>query len=281
MDYWLQIGTKETPTLPVDYPGGANTYGSIESVEISLSAAETQALLQQIPAVYGTQVNDVLLTALVRAFARWTGKRTLLLEMEGHGREDIFDGVDLSRTVGWFTTSFPVLLDLEDADGTEEELKAIKEQLRRIPRRGIGYGLLRYLCEDEQVREQLSALPRPEVNFNYLGQFGRASASERSGEKRSDSPGGRGRRFLDQIRRAVESKIAPQVRIAPESVGPEQSPEGTAPTLLNIVGIVTGGQFQLRIGYSKNLFKRDTIERLSTYFAEELRSLIPHCLSRQ
>jgi len=272
LDHWMQISAKEVPSLPVDYPGGVYTYGSTDSVVISLSAAETQALLQKVPAVYGTQVNDVLLTALVKAFAHWTGKRTLLLEMEGHGREDIVGGVDLSRTVGWFTSSFPVLLDLEDANGPGEELQAVKEQLRRIPNRGIGYGLLRYLCEDDQIREQLSALPKPEVNFNYLGQFGQASPPEGTGEKPDQG-------LLDRIWRTLRGRSADQIRIARESVGPEQSPEGTPGTRLNIVGIVTGGKFQLRSVYSKNLHKRGTIERLTKDFAEELRSLIAHCLS--
>src|SRR6185295_15826710 len=110
---------------------------------------------------YHTRIDDVLLTALARAFQRWTGEDALLVELEKHGREDLFEDVDLSRTVGWFTNAFPVLLRVE----------APKEQLRRIPRGGIGYGLLRYLCRDEEVARQMRVLPGAAVSFNYLGQL--------------------------------------------------------------------------------------------------------------
>ena len=101
--------------LPVDYAGGANTEASARTVSVSLSVGETRALLQEVPQAYRTQINDVLLTALVQAFTPWTGSCTLLVELEGHGREEIFEDVDLSRTVGWFTTVFPVLLEVEGA----------------------------------------------------------------------------------------------------------------------------------------------------------------------
>jgi non-ribosomal peptide synthase protein (TIGR01720 family) len=94
----------------------------------------------------------------------------VLVELEGHGREDLFEGLDLSRTVGWFTTRFPVCLTPGDA-GPGEAIQAVKEQLRRAPKNGIGYGLLRYLNRDPGVRMALTALPSPEVMFNYLGQL--------------------------------------------------------------------------------------------------------------
>src|SRR5207249_4319348 len=105
-------------------------------------------LLQDLPAAWRTEINDVLLTALAQSASDWTGQRTVLLDLEGHGREEILDDVDLSRTVGWFTTIKPVLLVVEDERGSESALKSIKEQLRVLPARGIGYGLLRYLRKD-------------------------------------------------------------------------------------------------------------------------------------
>ena len=107
------------------------------------------------------------------ALTHWLEQPTVWINLEGHGREELFDGVDLSRTVGWFTTIFPVKLDLNGIGGPGEVLKSVKEQLRRIPHRGIGYGMLRYLCGDENVAAQLRALWQPEVIFNYLGQFDR------------------------------------------------------------------------------------------------------------
>src|SRR5262249_12293204 len=146
--YWLEQPWTRVSPLPVDCAEGDNSVASSRTVVVSLSVEETQALLQQVPEAYRTQINDVLLTAVAQAFAEWTGARTLLVNLEGHGREEILENTDLSRTVGWFTTIFPVLLDLAGTSHPGEALKTIKEQLRRIPNRGIGYGLLRYLRED-------------------------------------------------------------------------------------------------------------------------------------
>ncbi len=114
--------------------------------------------MQDVPSVYNTQINDVLLTALIQSFAQWTGERSLLVDLEGHGREDLFEDVDLSRTVGWFTTLFPIYLQLEEVDRPGETLKSVKEQLRRIPNRGIGYGILRYLNKDTAIGKKLQTL---------------------------------------------------------------------------------------------------------------------------
>src|SRR6185295_6301773 len=100
---------------------------------------------------------------------RWSGQRHLRLDLEGHGREELFDDVNLSRTVGWFTTIYPVVLAPPQSASLEEALKTVKEQLRAIPNRGIGYGLLRYLRNDEQTRS-LRTTPSL-LSFNYLGQF--------------------------------------------------------------------------------------------------------------
>ncbi|HEV7516954.1 MAG TPA: condensation domain-containing protein, partial [Thermoanaerobaculia bacterium] len=143
--YWLESLARPVAPLPVELAQGPDDEGSASTVAVSLPAAATRALLQDVPRAYRTQINDVLLTALSEAFAGWTGGRRLLLDLEGHGREEVFDGADLSRTVGWFTSQFPVLLDLEVTRTPGEALKAIKEQLRALPNRGLDYGVLRYM----------------------------------------------------------------------------------------------------------------------------------------
>ena len=242
--YWLSQSWTRSSRLPVDYPGGDNTVASACTVRVSLSTAETRALLQEVPAVHRTQINDVLLTALVQAFARWTGARSLLIDLEGHGREVIEEAVDLSRTVGWFTTRFPVLLDLERPVRPGEALKSVKEQLRRIPNRGIGYGLLRYLSGDAAIAERLRALPQPEVSFNYLGQF-------------------------DQVL-PVSSPFA----WARDSSGPARSGQGSRYYPLAVNGCIMEGRLQLDWTSSANLHRRATIERVAENFIEALRGLI-------
>src|SRR6185369_504086 len=123
-------------------------------VAVSLSTEETQALLKEVPGIYHTQIDDVLLAAVAEGLAGWTGETACLIEMEDHGREEIIDGVDLSRTVGWFTSIYPVLLELSETDAGAT-LKSIKEQLRAIPQRGIGYGLLRYMSRDKEIANKL------------------------------------------------------------------------------------------------------------------------------
>jgi hypothetical protein len=157
--------------LPTDFKGGSNLESEAQIVTSSLSPEETRALVQQVPSAYNSQIDDVLLTALARALVPWTGSDSLIVDVEGHGREALFEDVDLSRTVGWFTTVSPVRLELRRGAGPGETLEFVKEQRRATPNRGIGYGLLRYLGEDPETVKALSEQLRSEVLFNYLGQL--------------------------------------------------------------------------------------------------------------
>jgi amino acid adenylation domain-containing protein/non-ribosomal peptide synthase protein (TIGR01720 family) len=251
LNYWLAQSRSSVTPLPVDYPFGkqTNTVVSAAQVFVSLNVEQTRALLQEVPQAYNTQVNDVLLTALVQSFSQWTGERFLLVDLEGHGREELFEDVDLSRTVGWFTTIFPVLLELGEVNQLGEALKLVKEQLRRIPKRGISYGLLRYLSQDEATRLKLQALPKAEVSFNYLGQF-------------------------DQVLSAF-----PVLGLAKESSGPVHSRQGNRSHLLTVDGMVVEGQLQLNWTYSENFHQLATVERLAQGFMQALQALIAHCQS--
>jgi non-ribosomal peptide synthase protein (TIGR01720 family) len=246
---WLDALRPQVGCLPVDYPTGANTVAWARTVSVSLSPSETDVLLHEVPHAYQTQINDLLLTALAQAFARWTGESTLLIDLEGHGREERVEDVDLSRTVGWFTAIFPVLLRLEPTATPAEALKSVKEQVRRIPRRGIGYGVLRYLSQAPEVAEKLRNLPQAEVCFNYLGR--------------------------------VEQVASGPVFFGPlgEAIGPQRSPRGHRHYLLEVNGYLADGRLQLDWTYSEHIHRRDTIERLAQDFSEALRTLIVHCQS--
>ncbi|MEH2411054.1 amino acid adenylation domain-containing protein [Nostoc sp.] len=249
LDYWLTTLDQPVEPIPVDYLGGNNREATACKVSVSLSVEETQALLQKVPAAYQTQINDVLLTALVQAFAQWTGKSSLLVDLEGHGREELFENVDVSRTVGWFTSIFSVHLSLENTFQPGKSLMAIKEQLRAIPNRGISYGLLYYLSRDQEITEQLSLLPKAEVIFNYLGQF-------------------------DQV--LPESSL---FSLAQESIGPSHSLRSKRTHLLQINGGISQGRLQMSWTYSEKLHRQTTVEVLAQGFIEALRSLITHCQS--
>jgi non-ribosomal peptide synthase protein (TIGR01720 family) len=249
LTYWLAASGVQSGRLPADYPGGANTMAWARTVSVSLNNEETDALLRDVPQAYKTQINDVLLTVLAQAFAGWTGEHTLLIDLEGHGREEVVDGVDLSRTVGWFTTLFPVLLQLEHAYTPAEALKAVKEQLRRIPRRGFGYGVLRYLSQDMEVTEKLRALPQAEVCFNYLGQ----------GDQLVSGP----------------LLFGP----VPGAHGPHRSARGCRRYLLEVNCRLAGGQLRCDWTYSERIHRQDTIMALAQSYIEALRVLIRHCQS--
>ncbi|HEX7024891.1 MAG TPA: condensation domain-containing protein, partial [Gemmatimonadales bacterium] len=247
--YWQGLRGPAAP-LPRDAeaPPEANTVAAADHVAVTLDRASTRALLQDVPPVYRTRINDVLLTALAQTLARWSGVRTLWVNLEGHGREELFEGVDLSRTVGWFTTLYPVRLDLT-ADTPGEALKAIKEQLRAIPQGGIGYGVLRYRHPDPAVRASLAALPAPELSFNYLGQ-------------------------LDTL---IGGDLL--LGLAPEGSGLLYSPRGQRPHLLDINGFIADGQLQLDWAYCPAVHRRATVEALAQGFLDALQALIAHCQS--
>jgi amino acid adenylation domain-containing protein/non-ribosomal peptide synthase protein (TIGR01720 family) len=243
----LWLAGADAPPLPRDGTG-PNRAGDAESVRVELTVDETSSLLHEVPAAYRTQVNDVLLTALARAVAAWTGEARVRVDLEGHGREELFDGVDLSRTVGWFTSVYPVLLDVSAADDEGTALKAVKEQLRAVPDRGVGYGILRYLGPAE-VREALSARPAAEISFNYLGQADSSTSHD--------------------------SLLAP----AWEPVGSTEHGHAPRAHLLSTSAMVEAGRLGVRITYSPHVHHRGTVERLAAGFAAELRALIDHCVA--
>jgi amino acid adenylation domain-containing protein/non-ribosomal peptide synthase protein (TIGR01720 family) len=255
--YWLAPERAVPCPVPVDHPTGDNTEASARAVVVSLAPEETDALLRGVPEAYRTQINDALLAALAQALAGWTGAPRALVDLEGHGREDVFADVDLTRTVGWFTAVFPVALAVGADAGPADALKAVKEQLRGVPclggahgpGRGLGYGLLRYLRTGDDLGARLAALPQAEVSFNYLGQVDEAAA------------GG----------------AAPPFTRALTSAGPPHGPENRRRYLLDVHGSVHAGRLHVRFTYSENRHLRATVEGLAARFAEALRALIAHC----
>ncbi|MDH6108607.1 amino acid adenylation domain-containing protein/non-ribosomal peptide synthase protein (TIGR01720 family) [Kitasatospora sp. MAP12-44] len=149
-----------------------DTVATLESLTVDVSAQVTEAVLTTLPEAYHASVDDVLLTALALAVGE-----DVLVDLEGHGREELGTPTDLSRTVGWFTTLYPVRL-VPGSKDPDTALKNIKEQLRAVPGRGLGYGLLRHL--DPETAPALAGLPAAQLGFNYLGRLGQALAAGQS-----------------------------------------------------------------------------------------------------
>jgi amino acid adenylation domain-containing protein/non-ribosomal peptide synthase protein (TIGR01720 family) len=246
---WVAVAER-SDSLPTDLKGdGDDTAGTAASVTVALAAERTRLLLQEVPPVYHTRIEDVLLTAFARAWWRCRGQLVVGIDLEGHGREDLFTDVDLSRTVGFFTTVFPVALELAEEQDPGEALRSIKEQLRRVPGHGIGYGLLRYLCADPEVRSRLSAGRDPDVRFEYLGQLDSALAGA--------------------------SLFSP----SDETAGPAESPLGRRSHRLEVNARVLEGELWVDWTYSPSCHRRSTVESLAHSFLAELQELISHCLT--
>ncbi len=157
LPYWRSVVQDQRvyPKLD-DYP---HTY------QMKLDQDWTRDLVQRSSQTYYTEINDLLLTALAYALHAWNGSSGNHIILEGHGRENIAETLDVDHTIGWFTTLYPVRLVLGADVGSS--IKLIKECLRKIPTKGLGYGVFRYQLQDQV----LNAHPLPVVSFNYLGQF--------------------------------------------------------------------------------------------------------------
>ncbi|MGY5059959.1 amino acid adenylation domain-containing protein [Streptomyces sp. 900105755] len=179
--YWRDL--LETPNPPLGtraFDPAVDVMSTVDTVRVQLPADVTEAVLTKLPAAYKGTGTDVLLAALALAVNRWRGAdHSTLVRLEGHGREEtLLPGADLSQTVGWFTSMHPARIDVRGADLTDVlaggpaagmAIKLAKEQLRGIPDKGVGYGLLRYL--NPETASQLAGYPVPQIGFNYLGRI--------------------------------------------------------------------------------------------------------------
>ncbi|MFC0004882.1 non-ribosomal peptide synthetase [Micromonospora siamensis] len=238
LPYWLEQ-TEVTRPLPLDGPADDNTAARARVHEVSLSREETQALLQEVPAAFNTRANDVLLTAVAAALGAWTGDSHVRVDVEGHGREDLFDDVDLSRTVGWFTTISPVRLPVPAPDALAAGLKEIKELLRRRPRHGIGYGLLRDGGTEAGAR--LRDAPAAQLSFNHLGEF--------------------------------DGTFAGDLAAAPESAGTDVGPDNQRLYLIDVVSRVQDGRLRMQWSHHGTVHRPETVDRVARHTLDVLRQL--------
>ncbi len=248
LGWWQQQLNGVSDALPDARANGSQALRHRQVVSLGLDREQTRHLLQQAPAAYRTQVNDLLLTALARALCDWSGEASALIQLEGHGREDLFEAIDLTRTVGWFTSLFPV--KLTPAADMAASIKSIKQQLRDIPGKGLGFGVLRYQS-DAQVQARLAALPAPRVTFNYLGQFDQSFADD--------------------------ALFVP----AQQASGAAQSLDSPLANWLSVDGQVFGGELKLDLSFSQECFDKPVIEALAAAFQGHLQALVAHCIDPQ
>ncbi|MGG4264200.1 condensation domain-containing protein, partial [Peribacillus simplex] len=245
--YWNSVEQRPMVYFPKDVEVGNGTWRDGKTKSIHLSEEETRKLLTEVHKAYRTEINDILLTTLGRAVKKWTGQEQLAIQMEGHGREEILKGIDISRTVGWFTTEFPFFIDVSGED-LSYHIKKVKEDLRKIPDKGIGYGILKYLTPKE--KHSIPFKLKPEVSFNYLGEMD-------GGLKEEGIQGS----FL--------------------SAGDQISPESERLYPIDVTGMTIKDKLYLNINYDSTRFKETSIEKLLVILLEELLLIIEHCLLKE
>ncbi len=245
IDYWQRVESSDIKPLPKDSSTTENRVKESENRRIYLSEKETEKLLTKVNKVYDADINDILLTALGLAIKKWTGENKVVINLEGHGREDIIENVDVSRTIGWFTSLYPVILNLSDSEDLTDQIRKLRKTLQEIPNKGVGYGILKYLTSDEN-KKALNFNLQPEICFNYLGQF-------------------------DQdINMDVFS-------ISELETGTQINPESERCYVLDINGIVIDDKLTINFNWNKNEFKEENIDSLMEGYKQELKGILNNC----
>jgi thioester reductase-like protein/non-ribosomal peptide synthase protein (TIGR01720 family) len=245
LDYW-----KEIDALSGDHKPKKKKLKDSDVVSMNLNKEDTGKLIKEVNGVYNTEINDILLTALGMAVKEWKGNQKVLIGLEGHGREGIIEGIDISRTVGWFTSQYPVLLDMKPSAGDkiEDHIQQVKETLRRIPAKGIGYGILKYLTSPGKKGDVAFTL-QPGISFNYLGQLDDAAVES-------------GKRFQLKIENSM-------------------SPEFDTGYAIDIYGGAGRDGLSLTFDYNRQEYDRAGIEKLADCFKSNLLKIIGHCMEEK
>ncbi|MFD6860663.1 amino acid adenylation domain-containing protein, partial [Rhodococcus sp. NPDC060090] len=264
---WTSILDGPDPLLGArPFDPAVDLASTVQKVRVRVAAEVTDTLLTTLPELYHGGVNDVLLTGLALALAGWRRDRGMdelsaLIQLEGHGREeDVVPGADLSRTVGWFTAMFPVRLDLSGIDlddaidggpAAGSALKTVKEHLRAVPDKGLGYGLLRYCNTD--TAPKLAQLPAGQVSFNYLGRLDAGELSQGQAADLGWLPAG----DLGDLSGRDDS-------------------DAPALASVDINAVVIGGELGANLGFPAGLLDRDEVEELGRWWVRALEGLAVH-----
>ncbi|MEC5271177.1 non-ribosomal peptide synthetase [Caldifermentibacillus hisashii] len=239
-DYWLTANENETlTTIPIDFPSGNNTEKYTDKVTVSLSEEETELLFQEFLHSYRINVEEVLLTSLVHSIAEWTGSDQLVVNIEGHGREEILENLDLTRTVGWFTSLFPV--KLKKGKDIRNTLRDIKETIRSMPNKGVDYGILRYL--NKETSDILKNNIQPSISFNYLGQF--------NNDNKGDS-----------------------IFTTSEELSNNQDVNMERFHLIDVVSLISDNKLQLTLLFSNDMYKKSTMTNIANSLRRHLLQLL-------
>ncbi|MEP6583050.1 MAG: amino acid adenylation domain-containing protein [Ginsengibacter sp.] len=244
INYWEKVLSSYSPLSIYNASTEPPGLEDISTHTMNLDVNQTSRLLKEVPKVYGTEINDVLLCALSMTLSNCGGLNKITIGLEGHGREEIAKDIDTTRTVGWFTNLYPILIEINPQGSLGDKLNSVKDQLRMVPDKGLGFGILKYINKEKR----LSKKAHWNVMFNYLGQ-------------------------LDTV---VQS--GKWISGAKESAGQKVSDEYLGKEHLTVNGSIKGGQLILSFRYNSKNYQKDSIIDLVKEYQKNLESLIDHCI---
>lgn len=243
--YWKDIDSRCDTAQNI----GPSTHADCLAKTVRLTRAATDFLMTQAHEAYNTGVDDLLLAALSQTFVEWQGETQTMIMIEGHGREHIIPQAGIGETVGWFTSIYPVVLHASQALDLGLHIKSIKEQLRRIPDKGVGYGILRYVTDKKHL-DGYAFQATPNISFNYLGQF--------------------------------ETETSDGVfTLSSQQASPNIDPAASQPFGLEIICMVFGGVMEITMSYSTKHYTAQSIEKMQDIYQHKLMDLVDFAISRE
>lgn len=241
-DFWKKSIARKVKPIALDFDFAENYLGDRSVKQIHLDKLETSFLLNKMNIVLDLQINDILVYSLCAALKDTFGNSEIAVMMDGHGREEFLENVNINRTVGWFTSVYPVIVELSENDMIKEDLEKVKESLIQVPNKGIGFGILKFLTDDVHKKDITSNL-NLQVSFNYLGQMDK--------ELKSD---------------IYEIENLP--------TGDKMSPRLQSEYNLDISGAIINQQLFMAIAYSRKQYKDSTIEIIANNYISRLKTVI-------
>jgi len=241
-NYWKQVLSKEF-SFHTDYDLGEDTVNSRNTITIQLNEDLTECLLTKANTSYNTEPKDLLVYSLIKTIKEFTGNEYVMIEIEGHGREDIFDSIDISRTVGWFTSIYPFYIKLT-TDNISDQIKEVKEELRRVPNKGIGFGILKYIFKAFNDNDK----DKKYVRLNYLGAF----------TARYDNY---------------------NMKLFNEFI--DSGKENNLTCIIDINCLILSGNLNVALTYSRNKFFENTMRKFLYHYVDNLKVIISHCCGKE
>ncbi|MBN2534004.1 MAG: SDR family NAD(P)-dependent oxidoreductase, partial [Spirochaetales bacterium] len=240
--YWQNVCRQNSP-VKEEIP--AAKVKDNKQIQTQIDDEYTRLLLNRVNSTYNTEINDILLCALALAFNKTPGIKKIVINLEGHGREEIEGYINVRRTTGWFTCQYPFLLECDGGQDLGFHIQRIKEALRKVPYKGIGYGILRYLSPATEIDSKTLDIT-PSVSFNYLGQF-------------------------DTSMHTLGFDITPLIP------GSNIHPESEQLYILNIVGYIANNRLTISFDYNQQVYDEDSIGLCMIHYKKYLKDIIDHC----